>query len=318
MHPQLAQFIKQLTAERQVSQHTASNYQRDIEAFFHWFSTSELPTLERRSVQRYVAYLSRRKKAPTTIARQLSALRQYFDFLVACKTLTDNPAAGIKAPKKAQQLPKAIAVDDLNQLLDHPEALFDFSNPLDIRDYAMLELLYSAGIRVAELASIDLNDIDFHAAKASVIGKGNKQRQIFLGAKAIAALKRWLPARSQLLHQGDDDETRPVETALWLNRYGKRLSIRGIQYQVKAIGKRFNTNLDLHPHQLRHSFASHLLQSGADLRAVQELLGHSDISSTQIYTQLDFQHLAKVYDQAHPRAKKTTDTNPPSNSSSDH
>lgn len=297
----LETFTRQLTAERQMSPHTVSNYQRDIRAFFTWFDSAELPKLERRSMQLYVAALSREKKAPATIARKLSALRQYFDFLIEQNKLNNNPADGIKAPKKANKLPKALPVDDLNQLLDNPADIFDLSKPLAVRDYAMMELLYSAGIRVAELASLNVSDIDLSHGKASVIGKGNKQRDIFLGSRAIAAVKQWLAVRTEILKEG-----KPCP-ALWLNRYGKRLSIRGIQYQLKALGKRFNANLDLHPHQLRHSFGSHLLQSGADLRTVQELLGHSDISSTQIYTHLDFQHLAGVYDKAHPRAKKNPD-----------
>lgn len=310
-------FVQQLTAERQLSPHTVSNYQRDIRTFFDWFAGAELRKLERRSVQFYVAHLSRDKKAPASIARNLSALRQYFDFLITQGQLANNPADGVKAPKKAQRLPKALPVDDINQWLDKPAELFDLSKPLDVRDYAIIELLYSTGMRVAELASLDINDVDLRQGKASVIGKGNKQRDVFIGSKAISALQQWLVARQTMLTataekaqkkaKGKTENHAPCpapSNALFLNRYGKRLSIRGIQYQLKALGKRFNTNLNLHPHQLRHSFGSHLLQSGADLRAVQELLGHSDISSTQIYTQLDFQHLAQVYDKAHPRAKK--------------
>lgn len=303
----LEKFTQQLTAERQLSPHTVSNYQRDIRAFYDWFASAELPQLDRKSIQYYVAHLSREKKSPATISRRLSALRQYFDFLIEQQQLGDNPADGVKAPKKAKRLPKALPVDDINQLLDNPADIFDLSKPLDVRDYAIMELLYSAGIRVAELASLNTNDLDLRHGKASVIGKGNKQREIFLGSKAIAAVQQWLAVRSDLLNT---EAGQKPENALFLNRYGKRLSIRGVQYQLKALGKRFNANLDLHPHQLRHSFGSHLLQSGADLRAVQELLGHSDISSTQIYTQLDFQHLAQVYDKSHPRAKKSDDKTP--------
>lgn len=298
-------FLQFLAAERQVSPHTVSNYERDINAFFAWFAGAELPDINHRALQYYVAYLTRKKMAPASISRKISALRQYFDFLIVQKHLTDNPADGVKTPKKPKLLPKAVPVDDLNQLLDSPDTLFDFSQPLQVRDYAMMELLYSSGVRVAELASMNVNDIDFTNAFASVIGKGNKQRHIFLGNKAITALKQWLSVRNELLNTEDDT---PAEPALWLNKNGQRLSVRGIQYQLKALGQRFDKNLNLHPHRLRHSFGSHLLQSGADLRAVQELLGHSDIASTQIYTQLDFQHLAKVYDQTHPRAKKKTDS----------
>ena len=184
--------------------------------------------------------------------------------------------------------------------MDNPADYFNLSNPLQQRDYAIIELLYSTGIRVAELASLNVVDIHFQSGQTTVLGKGNKERQIHIGSKAISAIKQWLFVREALLKDAGNMRT----NALFLNKNGKRLSIRGIQYQIKALGKRFNINLDLHPHMMRHSFGSHLLQSGADLRAVQELLGHSDISSTQIYTHLDFQHLAKIYDQAHPRAKR--------------
>ncbi len=192
----LEPFIQKLTAERQMSVHTVNNYRRDVEYFFQWLSGAELGTLgklgkseqlERRSIQLYVARLSREKKSPATIARKLSALRQYFDFLITQGQLTDNPAENVKAPKKAKLLPKALPVDDINQLLDNPQDIFDFSNPLDVRDCAILELLYSAGVRVAELASLNVNDLDLKRGKASVIGKGNKQREIFLGSKAIIA-----------------------------------------------------------------------------------------------------------------------------------
>lgn len=304
MHPlavEIPAFVQCLQAEHQASVHTVSNYRRDILAFFNWYSSAELPDINRRTLQHYVAYLTRQKMAPTSIARKLSAIRQYFDFLIEKKQLKDNPADAVKTPKKAKVLPKAIAVDDLNQLLDDPAAVFDLSQPLQVRDYAMLELLYSAGIRVAELASMDTKDIDLNNGSASVIGKGNKQRRIIIGTKATTAIKQWLAVRSDIAKTGENMSPCP---ALWLNKHGKRLSIRAIQYQLKAIGQRFDGNLNLHPHRLRHSFGSHLLQSGADLRAVQELLGHSDISSTQIYTHLDFQHLAAVYDKTHPRAKK--------------
>lgn len=329
MKSQLPNFLTQLAAEQQASAHTVSNYRRDINGFFAWYEGAELPVVNARTVQHYIGYLGRKKQAPTTIARKLSALRRFFAYLVETGTLSDNPAQGIKAPKKPKMLPKALPVDDINQLLDSPERYFDLSNPLQLRDYAIMELLYSAGIRVAELASLNVRDLDFSNGQATVIGKGNKQRRIHLGSKAITAVKAWLSVRDSLIKPTEDTDAENAdiensnadnppcpapppqipEQALFLNKSGKRLSIRGIQYQINALGKRFNVNLNLHPHMMRHSFGSHLLQSGADLRAVQELLGHSDIASTQIYTHLDFQHLAGVYDKTHPRAKrrKTTD-----------
>ncbi len=321
--PEVQAFLYQLRVERQLSPHTLSNYQRDLEAFTHWLCHEELPgrlseaspeltdsnwieTIGKQSpdwarkvLLAYVNHLGNEKKAPATIARKLSAIRCFFAFFIEQGRLSYNPAEGIKAPKAAKKLPKALPVDELNQLLDKPEGVWDFSDPLQVRDYAIMETLYSTGIRVAELASLNVSDIDLANGKSRVTGKGNKQRDIFLGKQAVRAIDHWLSLRAEMVKSLDE----PV-TALWLNRYGKRLSIRGIQGRVKALGKRFNGNWSLHPHQLRHSFGSHLLQSGADLRTVQELLGHSDISSTQIYTHLDFQHLAKVYDKAHPRAKK--------------
>lgn len=315
MQQHLSRFIEQLQAQRQLSVHTVNNYQRDILTFFAWYNDNgEKMPIDRRCIQHFVGHATRQKKSPATIARRLSALRQYFDFLLAEKIIGSNPAADVKAPKKAKVLPKALPVDDINELLNHPEQYFDFSQALQVRDYAIVELLYASGIRVAELASLNVGDMDLANGQAIVLGKGNKERLIHIGDKAIAALKRWLVARNDWLmelHQQKKKTTNvgeiTEEMPLFINRYGNRLSIRGIQYQIKALGKRFNLNLNLHPHMMRHSFGSHLLQSGADLRSVQEMLGHSDISSTQIYTHLDFQHLAEVYDKAHPRAKRGVD-----------
>lgn len=315
MQQHLSRFIEQLQAQRQLSVHTVNNYQRDILTFFAWYNDNgEKMPIDRRCIQHFVGHATRQKKSPATIARRLSALRQYFDFLLAEKIIGSNPAADVKAPKKAKVLPKALPVDDINELLNHPEQYFDFSQALQVRDYAIVELLYASGIRVAELASLNVGDMDLANGQAIVLGKGNKERLIHIGDKAIAALKRWLVARNDWLmelHQQKKKTTNVGEITgempLFINRYGNRLSIRGIQYQIKALGKRFNLNLNLHPHMMRHSFGSHLLQSGADLRSVQEMLGHSDISSTQIYTHLDFQHLAEVYDKAHPRAKRGVD-----------
>lgn len=296
----ISDFLAQLAGERQLSVHTVDNYRRDIERFVQWYeNAAETKTIDRRTVQHYVGFLHRKKHSPATIGRHLSALRQFFDYLIQQQRLQHNPASDVKAPKKAKTLPKALPVDEINQLLDNPEQYFDLSKPLQVRDYAIIELLYASGVRVAELAALNVSDLDLQQQSAVVLGKGNKERLIQIGSKAKIALSRWLAVRDSLLN----DET-ASQTALFLNQRGGRLSVRGIQYQIRALGKRFNLNLNLHPHMMRHSFGSHLLQSGADLRTVQELLGHSDIASTQIYTHLDFQHLAVVYDQAHPRAKK--------------
>lgn len=298
MQSHLYPFLAELVAQKQLSQHTVDNYRRDIEDFFTWYAQSELPTVDTRCVQYFVAHLSNKKLAASSIARKLSSLRQYFDFLMSCDVMNNNPAQQVKGPKKEQTLPKAIAVDDINQLLDHPEKLFDMSNPLHIRNYAIIELLYSTGLRVSELAAMNREDIDLANTQIYVMGKGNKERYVLIGNKAISAIKLWLNARHELTNE------KHLTSAVWLNNRGKRLSIRSIQLELKKIGQQFNINWDLHPHMLRHTFASHVLQSSGDLRAVQEMLGHSDISSTQIYTHLDFQHLSKIYDKAHPRAKR--------------
>ncbi len=315
MQQHVERFIEQLQAQRQLSEHTVCNYRRDILIFFTWYQDNkEGMSIDRRCIQHFVAYMTGQKKAPATIARRLSALRQYFAFLLAEKIIAHNPAVDVKAPKKAKVLPKALPVDDINELLNHPDKYFDFKQAAHVRDYAIVELLYASGVRVAELASLNVGDIDLSGGQAVVLGKGNKERLIHIGNKAVIALKQWLAVRNDWLlrHQQKSYSEMTAaagEMPLFINRYGRRLSVRGIQYQIKALGKRFNLNLNLHPHMLRHSFGSHLLQSGADLRSVQDMLGHSDISSTQIYTHLDFQHLASVYDKAHPRAKREAGKN---------
>lgn len=293
----LVDYLQLLQVERQLSAHTISNYRRDVHFFIDWLADSERTTLTAKTVQYYLAHLSRHQQSPASIARRLSALRQFFAFLVEIKQLSHNPASHLKPPKKAKRLPKTLPVDSINQLLDNPDAYFDLTKPLGVRNHAIIELLYSTGARVAELVSLNVSDIDLSEKKARVVGKGNKMRTLFIGEKAEQAIKRWLLLRAELLGEKDCP-------ALFLNRFGGRLGARAIQQQLKAIGYAFDDNWNLHPHQLRHSFASHLLQSGADLRAIQELLGHADIASTQIYTHLDFQQLAKTYDKAHPRARK--------------
>lgn len=221
----------------------------------------------------------------------LSAARAFYRFL--CKhNLSDiNPFEGISAPKSGKPLPSTMSVDELGALLEQHDGSL-----LSLRDHAMLELFYSSGLRLSELASLDLGQIDFQAAQVQVTGKGNKQRIVPVGSKAIQALKQWLKRRGELAAAD--------ETAVFVNKSGSRISPRGIQLRVDQWCRQSGLGRSLHPHMLRHSFASHVLQSSGDLRSVQEMLGHADISTTQIYTHLDFQHLAKVYDQAHPRAKK--------------
>ncbi|MYB34080.1 MAG: tyrosine recombinase XerC, partial [Gammaproteobacteria bacterium] len=240
----------------------------------------------------FPARLFQRGHSPRSIGRMLSSCRKFFDYLINEDTVKSNPFTGISAPKVAQKLPHTLSVDDLNTLLDEN---IDAGTSMNIvRDRAIIELFYSSGLRLSELASLDINTIDFAENQIRVIGKGNKERIVPVGAMARTAVKDWLERRGEYAN--------PEERALFVNFRGGRLSVRGIQSRLTEWARRKGFSQHVHPHALRHSFASHLLESSGDLRAVQEMLGHSDISKTQIYTHLDFQHLATVFDRAHPRA----------------
>lgn len=242
----------------------------------------------------FAARLFQSGHSPKSIQRMLSSCRKYFHYLVGENLVKANPFIGVGAPKAAQKLPHTLSVDDLNMLLDED---IDDDTPANlVRDRAIIELFYSSGLRLSELASLDVDTIDFAENQVRVVGKGNKERIVPVGRMADTALRAWLERRSELAGEG--------ERALFVNVRGGRLSVRGIQSRLTEWAKRKGFSQRIHPHALRHSFASHLLESSGDLRAVQEMLGHSDISTTQIYTHLDFQYLARVFDQAHPRAKK--------------
>jgi integrase/recombinase XerC len=221
----------------------------------------------------------------------LSSLRSFYQFLIRKHQLKNNPAIDIRAPKTARSLPDTLDVDALSQLLDIPA-----DSILAIRDRAMMELFYSSGLRLSELTNLDLDSIDLVENSLRAIGKGNKTRILPIGRKAAEALQNWLSKR--------DTMAKPDESALFVSNRGKRISTRSVQQRLNYWQQKQGLDQHIHPHKLRHSFASHILESSGDLRAVQELLGHADISTTQIYTHLDFQHLAKVYDNAHPRARK--------------
>lgn len=229
--------------------------------------------------------------SPKSLQRWLSAMRAFFDFCIDQHWIQNNPCQGLKAPKAAKRLPSTLDTDQMQQLLVRP--LDD--NPINIRDWAMAELLYSSGLRLSELIGIDLTDIDLSQQLVRVTGKGNKTRQLPVGRFAVAALKQWLDNRPHIAAQH--------EPALFVSTRGSRISHRSVQVRLQKLADEHTLGQNLHPHMFRHSFASHLLESSGDLRAVQELLGHANISTTQIYTHLDFQHLASVYDAAHPRAK---------------
>ncbi len=293
MYVQFTAFIEYLETERQVSAHTLSAYRSDLAKVLEFAKRQNLDSwsdLQVADVRQLVAELHAGGLVGRSIARLLSALRGLYAYLVREGVCRHDPAAGIRPPKGARKLPKVLDVDRAQQLLDSPVA-DDFAA---CRDHAILELLYSSGLRLSELVGLNLADIDLQQGLVLVLGKGNKQRMLPVGSKAIAAVQRWLSAREQV--QAKDQ-------ALFIGVRGRRMSPQLVRERVRQAGAR-ELGQHLHPHMLRHSFASHILESSHDLRAVQELLGHADISTTQIYTHLDFQHLAQVYDQAHPRARR--------------
>jgi integrase/recombinase XerC len=302
----VAGFIRHLAAEKRLSPLTCEHYQRDLLRLQQWLeerfvdqslnhsqdqSETSWQTLNSHDIRRYVAHLSRAGLNGRSIARHLSAIRRFYHYLLREGLVENSPAEGIRAPKSGRRLPVVADVDQLTHLLDAQA-----EDPLELRDVCIFELLYSAGLRLAEVAALNLGTVDLAAAQVKVTGKGNKQRVLPVGRPALAALQAWLTVRPGLA----DAEQR----ALFVSRRGDRLSHRSIQARLARWGVVKGADQKLHPHMLRHSFASHLLESSGDLRAVQELLGHADIATTQVYTHLDFQHLASVYDQSHPRAKR--------------
>lgn len=286
----LAGFASKLKLEGK-SQHTINSYQGDIWQLVQVPGESkDVLSITRQDIQKQLATLHAKGLAPRSLARKLSSWTQFFEWLQAEHSIQTNPCTGLRAPKAAKPLPKALPVETTAALLDHLED----DSPLGVRDVAMFELMYSSGLRLSELASLDLSDVDLREALVRVTGKGNKGRIVPIGKKAIQALETWLQQRRA--QQG--------KVAVFTNNRGTRLSNRQIQLRLKQGAVTTGLGRHVHPHMLRHSFATHMLQSSGDLRAVQELLGHANLSTTQIYTSLDFQHLAKVYDSSHPRAKK--------------
>ena len=288
----LERFIEHLRSERRCSAHTCSNYARDLNRFLNYLETADLSwrTVLPHQVRSYVAHMARAGLAPASIARHLSALRRFYDFQIREKRTEHNPAMGIPAPKRGRPLPAVLDVDQLSHLLDARPG-----DELEIRDRAMWELFYSSGLRLSELTGLDMTGLDLRQGQVRVLGKGGKQRDLPIGRKACDALDQWLEVRPQFA--GD-------QPAVFVSQRGRRIHPRTVQQRLQRWGAMLGADRRLHPHLLRHSFASHLLESSGDLRAVQELLGHADIATTQIYTHLDFQHLARVYDQAHPRARR--------------
>lgn len=286
-------YLEHLRSERQVSVHTLDGYRRDLArlaALCEKSSIHEWSALQVRDLRLFVARLHQQGLASRSLARLLSATRGLYQYLIREDRCRHDPADGLAAPKGARKLPRTLDTDRTAQLLDGGVE-DDF---IARRDQALLELFYSSGLRLSELVGLDLEWLDLKDGLVRVHGKGNKVRELPVGRAARQAIEAWLPLRATVS---------PQDNAVFIGRSGKRLTPRAIQLRVREAGVR-ELGQHLHPHMLRHSFASHMLESSQDLRAVQELLGHADIATTQIYTHLDFQHLATVYDQAHPRARR--------------
>ncbi len=304
-------WLSELGAQQRYASHTIAAYRRDLQALRQCFPDLALDALDESRIRQALGRLHARGQKPRSLARALAAWRGYYAWRAPLAALPRNPTLGVRAPRIPRSLPKALSVDQAQALLDRKQ-LPAAQSPIERRDMAMFEVLYSGGLRLAELVGLDWRPsheagylshswIQLDEAEATVRGKGGKTRTVPLGRQAIAALRAWLQVRSALLPAQSDADAR---AALFLGARGRRVSPRVVQLQLQALAQRVGLPLHVHPHSLRHSFASHLLQSAQDLRAVQELLGHANIATTQIYTRLDFQHLAASYDQAHPRAKR--------------
>lgn len=292
--PLVEQYLGYLAHERRLAALTLKHYRRDIALLMQLLDQRPIATVTPADIRHFVVKLHSGGLGPRSLTRVLSGWRGLFEFAQREKLLTENPAEGVRAPRQEKKLPETLSPDAAVRLLSTvgDSAAEEVHHD---RDQAMFELLYSSGLRVAELAGLDMDAIDWGTQEVRVTGKGNKTRIVPVGSHAIAAIKQWLSVRPSYSPRTD---------ALFLGRSGQRIAVRTIQRQLKAWALQRGITADVHPHMLRHSFASHVLQSSGDLRAVQEMLGHASIASTQVYTHLDFQHLAKIYDAAHPRAKK--------------
>lgn len=294
MRDWIERFLRHLRDERRLSPLTCSGYGRELARLLDYCGERGLaawPDLDGRHIREFAAARHRGGSSGRSVQRTLSAVRTFFGFLSREGHVRRNPAVGVSAPRHPRRLPRALDADRVTALLALPA-----DAPLSARDGAMMELLYSSGLRLGELVGLDLADVDMSEGLVSVTGKGRKRRILPVGRCALEALRAWLGVRADLAGPG--------ETALFVSRRGSRISARSVQARLARWAERQGIGTRLHPHMLRHSFATHLLESSGDLRAVQELLGHADISTTQVYTHLDFQHLAKVYDQSHPRARR--------------
>lgn len=289
-------YLDELAQQRRQSPHTVSNYRRDLHVLAGLIAESSgsitYCTLQGHHIRRFMAQLHARGLGGRSLARMLSAWRGFYRWLGLRGEVSANPVEGVKAPKSPRALPKVLSPDEANRLLDHAGG-----DCLELRDQAMFELFYSSGLRLAELAALDLACLhDVAEGEIKVFGKRGKERHVPVGGKAREAIERWAQQRALV--------ALPEETALFVGQRGARIHPRVIEERLKQRAFVQGLPVNVHPHMLRHSFASHMLQSSGDLRAVQEMLGHASIASTQVYTHLDFQHLAQVYDKAHPRAKR--------------
>jgi len=296
----IGEFLNYLTYEKNVSINTVDAYRGDLEQFVR-FLTDDYWTIPRDqldwrrvdhlTVRAYISHLARRKMSRTSTARHLSALRSFFKYLMREGAVEKNPARAVATPKREKQLPSVMQPADVALLLEQP----DLAAPLGIRDLAWLEMLYASGLRISELVGIDLDDIELHARLVKVRGKGSKERIVPFGRKAEAAVRAYLPIRAKLVRDAE-------EAALFVNYRGERITTRSVRRLFDGYLRKASLRAGISPHTMRHSFATHLLNSGADLRAIQELLGHASLSTTQMYTHLNDWQLIEVYKKAHPRA----------------
>ena len=294
LQPLIDRYLEHLASQRGLSPVTIKNYRRNLSEFIALLTLKQITNwtdLDSHTVRLMVKDLNKKGIKARSIATKLSALRSFLSYLVQFEYLTHNPAKGVAAPKLDKPLPKNISVDEVFQLLDINE-----DDPLSIRDQCMMELMYSSGLRLSELVAINLADIKLAAKEVIVTGKGSKQRLLPITESAVKAVKGWLKIRPDFCIAG--------EKALFVSKLKKRISERNVQDRMAQWGLKQSLPSHINPHKLRHSFATHMLESSGNLRAVQTLLGHADLATTQIYTHLDFQHLSEIYDKAHPRAKR--------------
>ena len=287
-------FFRYLETERRYSQNTIRSYQRDLEHFSVHLQDKKLSRwaeLKPHHIRTYASQIFIEGLGAKSIQRRLSAIRSFMNYLLREGMIKNNPAEGVKTPKAPKKLPGVLDIQQISQLLDIQE-----TDPLSLRDKAIMELIYSSGLRLSEIVRLNPIDLNLSDKSLTVIGKGDKTRMLPIGNEAIKSLRSWLSCRNELAN--------PEEEALFVGSRGNRLSRRSIQSRIKHWARKNGIQQDVYPHLLRHSFATHMLEASGDLRAVQELLGHKDISTTQVYTHLDFEHLSKTYDKAHPRSVK--------------